>query len=53
MNMDADTIEEITQKINEMKILLSTGIFNKEIQEAYAAKIATWEAEIDMINALT
>lgn len=51
--MKPDTIEEIIDKISIVKLLMSSGVCPKELVEAYSAKIETWEAEIDVINALT
>lgn len=50
--MKADSIPEIIEMINEMKSLLASGIYSKELVEKYNAKIETWEAEIDMVSAL-
>lgn len=49
--MEPDTIQEIKNKINIVKLLLSSGVCTGELRDLYSAKIETWLAEIDMINA--
>lgn len=50
--MCEDTIEEINNKIYDIKLLLKVGDFSGEIKEMYEARIDTWEAEIYMIESL-
>ena len=51
-SMELDTIEEITTKINEIKLILSLGILSEEIIDKYEAKIEIWQAEIEIIDIL-
>ena len=48
--MEPDTIEEITEKIDKIKMILLTEGFSNHVIEMYESKIEAWEAEIEMIK---
>ena len=48
--MDADTIEEISERIRAMRLLLDTGNFNEEFISRIEARIGLYESELDFNN---
>lgn len=50
--MEIESIEEITEKINEMKMLLSKSKFSIEVEELYLSKIDAWENDINIMKSI-